>query len=88
MPVVSLAARPPVGRFGKSILGALGMADWVADDVGGYVERAVGAAADVVALAAVRSGLRARFEASPLRDAQGLARAVEAAFLKGLGKSS
>jgi predicted O-linked N-acetylglucosamine transferase (SPINDLY family) len=80
VPVISLAAQAPVGRFGKSILGAVGMDDWAVDDAAAYVARAVAAAADLKALARIRSGLRARFEASPLRDAGGLAREIEAAY--------
>jgi predicted O-linked N-acetylglucosamine transferase (SPINDLY family) len=80
VPVVSRADRPSVGRFGASILGAVGLADWVASDDDAYVARAVAAAADLDALAAMRAGLRARVAASPLRDADGLARAVEDAY--------
>ncbi len=80
VPVVSLAARPPVGRFGKSLLGAVGLGDWAVDDMAAYVARAVDAAGDLEALAELRASLRARFEASPLRDARGLAAATEAAY--------
>jgi predicted O-linked N-acetylglucosamine transferase (SPINDLY family) len=77
VPVLTLAGRPTVGRFGASILHAIGMDDWVAGDADGYVARAVTAAADLDALAELRSALRSRFEASPLRDAAGLARCME-----------
>ncbi len=80
--MVSLADRPPVGRFGKSILGAVGLDDWATDDVAGYVDRAVAAASDIQGLAVLRAGLRQRFERSPLRDAEGLARDVEAVYLR------
>ena len=79
VPVVTLAARPTVGRFGASILHAVGMDDWIARDLDAYVARAVAAAADLHVLAQLRAELRPRFEASPLRDADGLARCVEAA---------
>ena len=39
VPVVSLAGRPSVGRFGAMILHAVGMDDWVASDVDDYVAR-------------------------------------------------
>ena len=80
VPVVSLAGRPSVGRFGASILGAVGLAGWVAADVDVYVARAVAAAGDLAALAALRAGLRARVAASALGDAAGLARATEAGY--------
>ncbi len=80
VPVVTLAARPSVGRIGASILHAVGLDDWIATDEDGYVARAVAAAADIQALARLRDGLRQQFAASPLHDAAGLARHVEAAF--------
>jgi predicted O-linked N-acetylglucosamine transferase (SPINDLY family) len=80
VPVVSLAGRPTVGRFGAAILHAVGLDDWVATDVDGYVALAVTAAADLPALAALRAGLRPRFAASPLHDATSLAREIEVAY--------
>jgi predicted O-linked N-acetylglucosamine transferase (SPINDLY family) len=80
VPVVSVEDRPSVGRFGASNLAAVGLRDWVAKDVEGYVALAATKASDVAALAALRSGLRARVEASPLADGPGLARDLEAAF--------
>jgi len=80
VPVVSLAGRPTVGRFGAAILRALDLDDWVTADVDGYVDHAVRAAADLDALASLRGGLRPRFAASALHDADGLARAIEAAY--------
>jgi predicted O-linked N-acetylglucosamine transferase (SPINDLY family) len=80
VPVVSLAGRPSVGRFGASILGSVGLAEWVAATPERYVAMARSAAADLDGLARLRAGLRARVEASPLRDGPGLARAIEAAY--------
>jgi predicted O-linked N-acetylglucosamine transferase (SPINDLY family) len=80
VPVVSLADRPPVGRFGAAILGALEMDDWCTADRDRYVDRAIAAASDIEALEALRASLRERFRSSPLADGAGLARAVEEAF--------
>jgi predicted O-linked N-acetylglucosamine transferase (SPINDLY family) len=80
VPIVSLAGRPSVGRFGSMILHAVGLDDWVSNDTEGYVARCIDAAADLPALAHLRAGLRARFAASPLRDAADLARLVETAY--------
>ena len=80
VPVVSLADRAPVGRFGKSILGAAGLGDWATDDVKAYVDKAVKAARDIPTLARLRAGLRDRIEQSPLRDPTGLARVLENAY--------
>ena len=51
VPVVSLAGRPTVGRFGAMILHAIGLDDWVVGDVDRYVARAVDAASDLGSLA-------------------------------------
>ena len=80
VPVVSLAGRPSVGRFGAMILHAVGMDEWVTDDIDGYVARAVAAAADLAGLVAIRERLRSRVAASPLCDAPGLARQIEAVY--------
>jgi len=77
VPVLSLRDRPPVGRLGASLLGAIGLHDWIAETGEGYVAKAKSAANDLQALAALRSGLRARCEASELSDIAGLTRAME-----------
>jgi len=81
VPVVSLAGRPPVGRFGASILGSVGLGDWVTEDVDSYIARAATAASNIDALARLRETLRARFKASPIgTDSIGLAREIERAY--------
>ena len=80
VPVVSLAARPPLGHFGVALLHAVELDDWVADDVDAYVARAVAAAADLAALADLRQNLRLRLQASPLLDEAGFARTLEAGY--------
>ena len=80
VPVLSLAGRSSVGRFGAAILHAIGLDDWVVHDVDAYVDRAVAAAADIDGLARLRARLRPRFAASPLGDAVGLAREIEATY--------
>jgi predicted O-linked N-acetylglucosamine transferase (SPINDLY family) len=80
VPVVTRAGRPTVGRFGASILACVGLSDFVAQDDEGYVATAIRLASDKPALAVLRQGLRERTERSPLRDANGLARAVELAY--------
>lgn len=77
VPVLSLADRPPLGRFGVTLLHAIGLDDWVAADVEAYIARAVAAAADVGRLAELRQGMRQRLENSPLLDEAGFTRTVE-----------
>lgn len=80
VPVLSLKDRPSVGRYGAAILGALGLDDWVAEDADDFIARGVRHAGDLDALDRVRAGMRARIESSPLADAPGLARRIEAAY--------
>jgi predicted O-linked N-acetylglucosamine transferase (SPINDLY family) len=80
LPVVSLADRPSVGRFGASILSAIGKHEWVATDQAGYIERAVALAQDVAALERTRAGLRDTMRQSSFLDHPAFARAMEAAF--------
>lgn len=79
-PVLSLAARPPVGRLGESLLTAIGLADWVAPDAAAYVAKAAAAHADLQGLATIRASLRSRCATSPLADVTGLTRAMEAVY--------
>ena len=69
VPVLSLAGRRALGRQGASILGNLGLQEWIADDGDDFVARAAACAADPAALALLRAGLRSRLENSPLCDA-------------------
>jgi predicted O-linked N-acetylglucosamine transferase (SPINDLY family) len=80
VPVVSLAGQTAVGRGGLSILSNVGLADLVARDGEQYVRIAVDLARDRERLSALRAGLRARMQASPLMDGPRFARAVEAAY--------
>ena len=81
VPVVSLTGRPPVGRFGASILGSVKLDDWVTSDVDSYVARAIMAASNIAQLATLRKELRKMFRDSPIgSDAAGLAREIEGAY--------
>jgi predicted O-linked N-acetylglucosamine transferase (SPINDLY family) len=62
------------------ILNALGLSDWVTATTEDYVARAMAAARDLTALAALRAELRPRFAASPLADPEGLTLALEQAY--------
>jgi protein O-GlcNAc transferase len=80
LPVVALRGGSFLSRAALSVLTAAGCAEWAADDAAAYVETCRALAADLPALAATRAGLRARVAASPLTDAPGFARDVEAAY--------
>jgi len=79
-PVVTLAGRTPAARAGASILTAAGLPELIATSTADYVSIAAALAADRPRLAAYRAGMRDRLRISPLMDATGFARSVEAAY--------
>lgn len=68
VPVVSMYGEHCVARSGLSILKSVGLRDLAAASPTEYVSTAVALGDDLGRLEAIRSGLRARFEQSPLRD--------------------
>ena len=80
-PVLTVKGESFVARVGESLMRTVGLPEWIADDADDYVARATRLAGDLDALALTRSGLRARFAASPLGDAPRFARSFEAALL-------
>ncbi|MGD9690913.1 MAG: tetratricopeptide repeat protein [Phycisphaerales bacterium] len=84
VPVVTRAGAAHVSRVGASLLGAVGLEELVCADEGVYIAKAIELARDPGRLRSWReggaTGLRARMAASPLCDAVGLARALEAAY--------
>ncbi len=80
LPLVSLAARPSVGRVGSAVLHGLGRPEWVAQTEQEYVDKAVALAQDLPRLSALRAGLREEMQASALMDEPRFARAVEDAY--------
>ncbi|TAN70542.1 MAG: tetratricopeptide repeat protein [Methylobacter sp.] len=80
VPVLTLSGRPSLGRFGDTILNAVGLSDWVAHDVESYINKAVEQAGDLEKLALLRSHLRERVQFSPLMDGKGFALHLQAAL--------
>src|ERR1700677_5354644 len=60
VPTVALPGEIFASRHSASHLSNAGLADWVVDDLEGYIELALARAADPQALAVLRAGLRAR----------------------------
>jgi len=79
-PLVAMAGSSFAGRHAVSHLNTIGLGHWVAEDVEGYVARAVAAAHALPALAELRAGMRARMKASPLMDAPRFAANLTAAL--------
>lgn len=80
VPVLTLCGDRFIGHQGETLLDNAGLPDWIALDRNEYVAKSVAHAADLPALAALRSRLRPQFLASPLCDADRFARHLEEAF--------
>ncbi len=80
VPVITLAGKTLLGRGGKSILSNVGLPELIAETPEQYVEIAATLANDLPKRRELRSTLRDRIERSPLRDAKGYARDMEAAY--------
>jgi predicted O-linked N-acetylglucosamine transferase (SPINDLY family) len=79
-PVLTLTGARSVSRSASSILGVLGLQEWIAATPEEYVAKALAFAADRDRLAQLRRSLRARMEASPLMDEPRFARDMEALY--------
>ncbi len=80
VPTVTFAGPTVVGRAGFSQLSNLGLAELCGADVDGLVDVAARLATDLPRLTAIRAGLRDRMRRSPICDAAGFVRDVEAAY--------
>ena len=80
VPVVALAGATHAARVSASLLQAAGLPQLVAESEPSYVAIARELARDRERLAALRGSLRERVRSSPLCDAEGAARAIEAAY--------
>ena len=80
IPIVAMRGHTHAARVSESLLTAMGLTPWIADTQDDYVALAAGLARDRVALTTWRQRLRPMMAASPLGDAAGYARRVEAAL--------
>ena len=76
-PVVSLVGETPASRVSPSLLGEVGLGELSVSSRGAYVARLRELADGVAELRAGRVERVARYQASALSDASGLARALE-----------
>ena len=80
VPVITLVGDTAPGRAGWSQASNLGLQSMAARDKAEFVEIVQKVSSDVEGLAALRRGLRARLQQSPLMDAPRFARHIEAAY--------
>ncbi|MFQ5936709.1 MAG: tetratricopeptide repeat protein, partial [Acidiferrobacterales bacterium] len=80
VPVITLAGETHAGRVGVSLLSYAGLAELIADSTEAYVKVAVSLARDLTRLQTLRQGLREHLRHSPLTDAKGFTRTLEAAY--------
>jgi predicted O-linked N-acetylglucosamine transferase (SPINDLY family) len=80
VPVVTLRGETAVSRGGASLLSAIGLQDWIAENPDQYIQIARKNSEDLPRLTLLRSSLRQRMQQSPLMDAGRFATAMESAF--------
>jgi predicted O-linked N-acetylglucosamine transferase (SPINDLY family) len=80
VPVVAFPGRTISSRRASATLSALGLTDFLAGDLDGYVEPAVAKASDLATLARLRNALRGLVAGSAFGDPRQYCRAVEAAY--------
>ena len=80
VPLVALRGDRHVARVSAALLHHVGLDALVAENEVEYVEKAVALARDPARIQALSAGLRPAMAASPLTDAPGFAREVEAAY--------
>ena len=81
VPVLTLSGRAHVSRTGLSILGSLGLTEWIAESPRDYVRRAVAVARRPERLGELRSTLRDRMRCSELTNGRNFVLSLEKAFL-------
>jgi protein O-GlcNAc transferase len=80
VPTLTMTGSTLIARQGASMMGCVGLTDWIAVDEADYLNKAVRHAADPHALHVLRQSLRKRTLASPLFDAERFAGHLEQAF--------
>jgi predicted O-linked N-acetylglucosamine transferase (SPINDLY family) len=80
VPVLTLEGDRPLARVGTSILRTIGLSQLIAHTPAAFAGIARGLTADPSGLAAMRSSLRGRLEASPLMDAHRFTAGLEGVF--------
>ena len=80
VPVITLLSDRHVGRVGASILTNVGLTDFIAEDIEGYIQLAIEMASNTNYLEELRKDLRERMQKAPLCDGRSFASDVESAY--------
>ena len=80
LPAVTLRGPSRTHCQGAAAMERMGLANWIADDVPGFVRIAVAKARDIEALAALRQGMRQRWLSSPWLNPDIVGRGLETAL--------
>ena len=80
VPVLTLPATRSCSRSTASLLTALQLTEWIADNEADFLARARRLAADMAGLIKLRASLRKRMRASPLLDSAGFTRNLESLY--------
>ena len=87
VPVLTTNGDRWAARTSRSLLLAAGLGEWVAEDIDGFVAKAIALLGDLATpgrLASLRAGMRERLMASAACDSAGLCLALEAIYTQGL----
>lgn len=80
VPVITLPGDSHASRVSASLLHRAGLDDWIAKDADDFLAIGSSAALNFKFLDSIRSRIREKFNNSPLRDGEGMAKDLEAAF--------
>ncbi|MDA7573129.1 tetratricopeptide repeat protein [Candidatus Pelagibacter sp.] len=87
VPVITLLGDRHVGRVGASILTNVGLKNFIAQDIDGYIKLSIEMASNTNYLRETRKTLRERMQRSPLCDGRSFANDVETAYQDMLNKN-
>ena len=80
VPVITLLGDRHASRVGASILTNIGLSDFIAQDVDGYINLAIKMTTNINYLQGIRQGLRDKMLSSPLCNAPAFANDIENAY--------
>lgn len=80
VPLITRKGNKLLGHIGESMLGAVGLEQFIANSKEEYIEKAVSVAQNTQMLSTIREGLRARLEQSPMTNPLEFTQGLEAVW--------